>query len=278
MVTRKILLEQPERWLKPHKIERDKLERAAAAACEKLKARILRDPKAFPSTYSVDFKYPMVANTHWETGLFTGCLWLAYQLSGDELFKENALSHLESYRERFDNKVYIDSHDAGFVYIPSCVAAYKLENNEYALKIATDMVDYYYKNCYSFSGKFIIRNNRRAKEGNVESYRTMMDSMMNAPLLFWASEHFGDEKYAEAAIGHVKTTADNLIRDDASSFHHYQFDPETSAPMYGVTLQGKSDDSCWSRGHSWGIYGFPIAYSYKKEPFIKEVHKNISYL
>ena len=277
MVTRKILLEQPERWLKPHKIERDKLERAAAAACEKLKARILRDPKAFPSTCSVDFKYPMVQNTHWETGLFTGCLWLAYQLSGDELFKENALSHLESYRERFDNKVYIDSHDAGFVYIPSCVAAYKLENNEYALKIATDMVDYYYKNCYSFSGKFIIRNNRRAKEGNVESYRTMMDSMMNAPLLFWASEHFGDEKYAEAAIGHVKTTADNLIRDDASSFHHYQFDPETSAPMYGVTLQGKSDDSCWSRGHSWGIYGFPIAYSYKKEPFIKEVHKNISY-
>ena len=105
----------------------------------------------------------------------------------------------------------------------------------------------------------------------------MMDSLMNAPLLFWTSEQTGDPKYAEAALDHVKTTEKYLIREDGSSFHHYQFDMETSAPMYGVTLQGNSDDSCWSRGHSWGVYGFPIAYSYQKEDFIKEAHKNVAY-
>jgi unsaturated chondroitin disaccharide hydrolase len=47
--------------------------------------------------------------------------------------------------------------------------------------------------------------------------------------------------------------------------------------MYGVTLQGHSDDSCWSRGHSWGVYGFPIAYTYDKSDFIKEVHHDITY-
>ena len=105
----------------------------------------------------------------------------------------------------------------------------------------------------------------------------MMDSLMNAPLLFWATEETGDPKYAAAALAHEKTTERYLIREDGSSFHHYQFDPETSRPVRGVTLQGFSDDSCWSRGHSWGVYGFPMAYNHIKAEFLPKVHKDITY-
>ncbi len=277
MSRKKIALEHPERFSGEHKIPREKLGKAAEAACEKLKARIERDGVDFPRNCSFDYKYPLGKNDNWECGMHTGTLLLAYQLTGDEFFKDAAEKELPTYIERYENKVYIDSHDAGFVYIPSCVGAYKLFGREDMKENALNMVNYYYEHCFSHEGGFIIRNNQRARDGEFPSYRTMMDSMMNAPLLFWASEVTGDKKYAEAALRHVKTTADCLIREDSSSFHHYQFDPESHKPLYGVTLQGRADDSTWSRGHSWGIYGFPIAYSYRPEEFIKEVHHDTAY-
>ena len=214
-------LNAPERWAKPHKIDEKKLRAAADAACAKLKSTTLKaGVTAFPSSCSVNYKYPRLRNDNWEAGLYTGCFWLAYMLTSDEFFKETALAHIATYRERFDVGRYIDSHDAGFVYIPSCVAAYKLVGDKAGEGVAMDILNYYYNHCYSFDGKFIIRNNRKAREGLFESYRTMMDSMMNAPLLFWATEHTGDEKYAEAALGHVKTTADYLVREDGSTYHH----------------------------------------------------------
>ena len=93
----------------------------------------------------------------------------------------------------------------------------------------------------------------------------MIDSMMNASLLFWGGEHLQNENYTNAAKNHSLTTADLIVRDDGSTYHHYQFDPETAKPMHGLTWQGYTDESCWSRGQSWGVYGFSIAYSYTKD-------------
>ena len=277
MVKETIKLERPERFSKPHIIDRAKLEAAAKAACAKLKARVEKEGTGFPSTCSTDYKYAQGPNNNWVCGMYTGCFWLAYQLTGDEFFKKVALEQLETYKTRWENRVGVDDHDVGFAYMPGCVSAYKLDGNEEAKKLALEVFDYYYNTSYSKEGKFIIRVHSGWRKGWVPGYRTMMDSLMNAPFFFWASEVTGNPEYKQAAIDHVKTTADYLIREDGSSFHHYQFDPETSAPMHGVTLQGNSDDSCWSRGHAWGIYGFPIAYSYEKAPFIKEVHKNVAY-
>jgi unsaturated chondroitin disaccharide hydrolase len=103
----------------------------------------------------------------------------------------------------------------------------------------------------------------------------MMDSMMNASFLFWGGQQLNKPEIFKAGLDHTRTTEQLLIRGDGSSYHHYQFDPVTSAPMRGITFQGNADESCWSRGHSWGVYGFPIAYSYAKEPFIKEVHRHV---
>ncbi len=276
MARETITIKLTKRFSGENKISKEKLEQAAKSACAKLKARIERDGLGFPRNCSYDYKYPTGNNDNWECGMHTGTLLLAYQLTGDDFFKEAAQRQLPTFTERFEKKVYINSHDAGFVYIPSCVAAYKLLGREDMKKTAIDMANYYYDHCFSHEGGFIIRNNQRARDGEIESYRTMMDSMMNAPLLFWASLVTGDSKYADAALRHVKTTADHLIRPDSSSFHHYQFDLKTHAPLHGVTLQGRADDSTWSRGHAWGIYGFPIAYSYRPEPFIKEVHHDIA--
>ena len=274
MVKEQITLERPQRFSTPHVIDRAKLEAAAKAACDKLKARVEKEGMGFPGTYSKNFKYDQGPNSHWEAGMYTGCFWLAYQITGDEFFKNVAFEHLKTYYTRWENKVGLDDHDVGFVYQTGCVPAYKLFGDEGAKKLALEVFDYYYNTSYSHKGKFIIRAH---KWPALEGYRTMMDSLMNAPFFCWASEVTGNSEYINSAMDHVKTTVDYLIREDGSSFHHYQFDPATGAPMYGVTWQGYADDSCWSRGHAWGVYGFPIAYSYRKEPFIKEAHKNVVY-
>ena len=273
MVNDNIILKEPERWSKPHVIAKEKLEAAAKAACDKLKKRTLANGPLFPGTCSKDHKYVLGENNNWECGMFTGCFWLAYELTGDEFFKNVAEEHLLSYKRRIDERIGMDDHDVGFVFTPSCIAAHKLTGDENAKKWALEAAKYEYDYNYSKEGKFIIRVHGSWYPG----FRTMMDSLMNAPLFFWAAEQTGDKDYYNAGLDHNLTTAKYLVRDDGSTFHHFQFDPETAGPVGGLTFQGHKDDSCWSRGHAWGVYGFPIAYSYTKNEVIKETHRGVTY-
>ena len=278
MVDSKIILNGAERFQKEFTLDKAKLVHAVEVAADKLEARYKAHGTQIPYSSTENFKYhDFGINKDWTAGLYSGCFWLAYELTGNDFFKKAAEAQLETFQERFDTKTAIDDHDVGFVFSPSAVAAYKLTGSEKARKLALDATEYFYTHSYSKEGKFIIRSWKTWDKGT--GCRTMMDSLMNAPILFWATKETGDTKYAEAAIDHVKTTNNLLIRADASSCHHYQFDPKTAAPVGQVTWQGNRDESCWSRGHSWGIYGFPIAYAYAKEAlgFIPDLHRDITY-
>ena len=278
MVTQEIKLQNPERFSKPHVIPKEKLEKALKIACERLARMAKEHGVTFPNAFSTDYRYTFHENKNWVDGMYTGCFWLAYKLTGDEFFKEEGLKQLATYRPRLENRVGVDDHDVGFGYTPSCVNAYRFFGDKEARQTALDAAEYFYNTGYSQEGKFIIRVWKSWKlKGDPGGCRTMMDSLMNAPLFYWASEETGDPKYKIAGSDHTKTTAQYLIREDASSNHHYQFDPVTCAPLHGVTLQGHSDDSCWTRGHSWGVYGFPTAYSYTGEEYLIQLHKDITY-
>lgn len=264
----------PERFLIPHSIEQQKLLNAVDNAVCKLESNVNKYGTGFPGTHSVAHRYTRGENWHWECGMYTGCFWLAYELTGNEFFKEVAESHFESYRRRIDECISMDNHDVGFVFSPSCVAQYKITGDEKARIAALDAAKYFFDNSYSKKGGFIIRSFKRWDEGS--GCRTMMDSLMNAPLLFWSGLETENDEYINAGLKHNYTTCDYLIREDGSSFHHYQFDPHTSMPVRGLTFQGYSDESCWSRGHSWGVYGLPIAYSYTNDEKIKDTHKSVA--
>lgn len=268
---------RPERWerfSRTYEIPKEKLERAIEMALKKLERSLSEWTDTFPGTCSVDYRYEHGANDNWECGMRTGTYWLAYELSGNPRFRQVAEKQLETYRERFEKKIRVDDHDVGFVYTPSCVAAYKITGDKQVKELALAVADYYYSTGYTKEGGFILRGWSWQQQGGC---RTMMDTLMNAPFLFWAGKESGKKEYMEAALSQSRTTEKLLIREDGSSFHHYQFEPETYRPLYGLTLQGYSNDSCWSRGHAWGVYGFPIAYSYTKEPFLKEIHRKITY-
>ncbi len=274
MTDRNIKLNNETRFMKPASISKDKLIKAAEKATDKLLYNYKNNGFGYPGTCSENYRYKLSDMTNWESGMYTGCFWLSYELTGEKIFREIAESHLKTYKSNIDDKVGIHDHDVGFLYTPSCVAAYKITGNEFARDIALETAKFFYEHSYSKEGGFIITSYRAWDMG--AGCKTMMDSLMNAPFLFWAYEESGNKDYYDAAYNQQLTTEKCLIRKDGSSFHHYQFDPKTAKPVRGLTFQGHADDSCWSRGHSWGVYGFPIAYSYTKNNELIDLHKSVS--
>jgi len=221
-------------------------------------------------------RYRVSTNTGWTTGFWTGLVWIAYELTGDDYYKEIAELHVQSFDERLDLQVDVDHHDIGFLYSLSCVAAYKITGSERAKSTALKAADHLLKVRYDETVG-IIRCWSWGKYGQ-PGFRSNMiiDSLMNMPLLYWASEVTGNPAYRDAAYRHAINAMNYSVRPDASTYHMFFFDEETGKPKYGETAQGYADDSCWSRGQSWGIYGFMLNYIYTKDERFLETARRLA--
>lgn len=214
----------------------------------------------FPGPQSENYVYQQTKNSSWTEGFWTGMVWLAYEFTKDDVFRKVAEHHVQSFKDRIEALRYVNHHDMGFLYSPSCVAAYKLTGNEDAKKAAILAADNLISR-YQPVGEFIQAWGELGAENN---YRLIIDCLLNIPLLYWATSVTGDPKYAEIATKHCHTCINCVIRDDFTTYHTYYFDKKTGAPLRGVTAQGYSNDSCWARGQAWGVYGLAISYAYTK--------------
>ena len=210
----------------------------------------------FPTANSENNFYGKSYNTDWTEGFWTGEVWLAYEKCGDEQLKKAALCQVESFLNRIENRINIDHHDMGFLYTPSCVAAYMLTGSEKGKKAALMAADNLMTR-FQEKGQFF---QAWGEMNDRDNYRLIIDCLMNMPLLFWASEVTGDSRYSDKAKAHIKTAMDYVVREDNSTYHTYFFDPDTGASVRGVTNQGNRDGSAWARGQAWGIYGSALAY------------------
>lgn len=267
-----LVLNNPQRFAKPTKISKEKLNRAIEAACNRLSKLIPEFESSFPGTCSENYRYIPNVNRNWECGMFTGCFWLAYLLSGDVKFKNVALKHLETYKWRLDEKVGLNDHDVGFVFSPSCVGGWLADGNEFAKELAIKGAEELYTH-YTPVGKYILHTGR---PGEPTSWKIIIDTLMNCPLLFWAGRELKREEYTKAAIDHCYKTIGTLVKDDGSTWHRFQYEKETFKPVGPEPGQGYSLEGCWSRGNSWGVYGFPIAYAYTGNEDFKNIHEKIS--
>ena len=253
-----------ERYLAPSSYKEDKLEAAIDSALKKVDYMVETLGDKFPSHASINNVYEPVGNDDWgwNQGFWSGILWIAYEMTGNEKYRKVAEAQIPSYYERIKAQFGEMGHDVGFLYSLSCVAAYKRTGNELAKKSALLAADHL-KARFRERGQFIKAWG--SLEGD-DNYRLIVDCLMNIPLLYWATEATGDESYKDIAYRHFKTTIEYAVREDGSSFHTYYFDFETGAPLKGVTKQGKGDDSCWARGHGWIIYGMMLTRKYIDDP------------
>ncbi|SNY90220.1 unsaturated chondroitin disaccharide hydrolase [Cohaesibacter sp. ES.047] len=234
------------------------------AAGDKAVAQVLRNLPDY--TYSmqnhssVDRFYPACDNTQWTCGFWPGEVWLAYEWSGNEVFRHAAQIQVQSFLHRIENKIEVDHHDMGFLYSPTCVAAWKLVGDEDGRKAAILAAEQLISRYHSV-GRFI---QAWGQMGAPENYRYIIDCLLNLPLLYWASAETGDSKYADIARIHAATTLAHSIRPDHSTYHTFFMDPETGEPVRGETCQGYKDDSDWARGQAWGVYGMALSYRYDR--------------
>jgi unsaturated chondroitin disaccharide hydrolase len=248
------------------------LDKAIEYAAKVTKDNLETFAECFPGDQSNNLIYPKMGNVSWTTGFYEGILWLLYELTGDKAFYNAAKAHSKMFTERLDKEIELDHHDMGFLFTLSSVADYKITGDEQAKKDGIRAADHLMKR-YQPVGNFI---QAWGPMGQPDCYRLIVDCLLNVPLLFWASETTGDKKYSDVAKKHIKTTLNNAIREDGSSYHTFYFDPKTGAPVKGVTAQGYADDSCWARGQAWAVYGTALAYRYTKDEAILDYYNKVT--
>jgi unsaturated chondroitin disaccharide hydrolase len=245
---------------------------AVAAALRTVRENIATFGDRYPADTTAGGTYPLRpatdglpegANVGWTTSFWPGALWLAHDLTGDETFLRAALSHVDSFAERVERQIDMDTHDLGFLYTLSCVTAWRHAGVERARAAAVAAADHLLTRVLEPAG--IIQAWGDLDDARQRG-RTIIDSLMNTPLLFWASQTTGDPRYAVAARRHTRQLCDHILRPDGTTFHTFYWDPGTGEPLRGETEQGSADDSCWARGQAWGIYGFSLNYRYTGDP------------
>jgi unsaturated chondroitin disaccharide hydrolase len=193
----------------------------------------------------------------WTSGFWPGMLLLSYRSSGDQqLLTAAHEAEAELERAVIDDRLYGLHHDVGFQFSPTAVARYKLTGDPVARRrgfLAANLL----MGRFNPAGNFI-------EAWNTEDRRGMMiiDSMMNMPLLFWASAEFDQPRFRNVALAHIATTMRTHVRADGETHHVIRFDQTSGAPLEAHAGQGYAPDSCWSRGQGWALYGFALAARY----------------
>lgn len=235
---------------------------------------LMTDYGMMPHSIKDDGSVKMVATYGWTSGFFPGSLWYLYEYNGNEQVKALADQYTSFMEvERHNDR----THDIGFMMYCSYGNSNRLFPEEEKKQILIDAADAL---CRRFTPEVgCIRSWDHMGTRYGWWYPVIIDNMMNLELLMWAWEQTGDQKYYDVATIHAKTTAKNHFREDNSSYHVVNYDPQTGDILFQGTHQGLADDSSWSRGQGWGLYGYTVMYRFTKDQaFLDKAHRIAEYI
>ena len=191
----------------------------------------------------------------WTSGFFPGSLWYAYELTGDDNLKKDAIEYTN---RMFPISKYKDNHDIGFMINCSYGNAMRLAPNDSIMDVIVETAE-------NLCSRFNVQIGCiRSWDFGHWNYPVIIDNMMNLDLLFNATNLTGNPKYKQVAIKHAYTTMKHHFRPDFTSFHVVSYNDDGSVELKG-THQGKNDDSAWARGQGWAVYGYTSCYRETKD-------------
>lgn len=188
----------------------------------------------------------------WTNGFWGGMMWLMYQHTNNEEYKTTALRS-EQLLDKALAHFKILHHDVGFMWKLTSVANYRITGNESAANKALFLAG-------TLSARYNIEGNYIQAWNNFANHWTIIDTMMNLPLLYWADREIGDNRFTKVAMRHADMVIRDHIRPDGSVNHIVVHDEHTGEAVGTRGGQGCQEGSAWSRGCAWAVYGMALSY------------------
>jgi hypothetical protein len=227
-------------------------------------------PAQYPSNgVSGKYGWQTSSSSGWTSGFFPGLLWKLYEVSlrdgtsDGDWWMGNAFARTQGLvNEQYDTT----THDVGFIMVPSFGAQYRLTGNETAFEILR-------QTAYSLTTRFspvvgCIQSWGQHPPPN-HQFEVIIDNMMNLELLWTISNMTGNATMRGMADSHSqKMIADIYQPQPVGAVWHLVVYNDTDGTIISrsSTPQGLGTNTVWSRGQSWSINGFAIAYRFTQNP------------
>jgi rhamnogalacturonyl hydrolase YesR len=226
------------------------------------------DLTQFPQSTNPDGTVNVRKSKWWCSGFFGGSLWYLYEANQEDKWKKAAHDWTIAVEKEQYNT---GTHDLGFMIYCPFGNGYRLTGNEAYKPVMLTAAK-------SLSTRF------DSKVGLIKSwnsfqkiydYPVIIDNMMNLELLFWAAKESGNSEFYDLSVIHADNTLKNHFRADNSSYHVICYDEDGNV-IAKKTHQGAADESAWSRGQAWGLYGYTVMYRETRDPKYLEKAQKIA--